>query len=94
MMLHIIEAKYVCDYKIEVTFNSGESGVADLSDALRGKIFEPLKDKKFFSDFSIDNELETIVWPNGADMAPEYVYFQAFKNNVKLQPLFMRWGYV
>ena len=47
MMLHITEAKYLTDYKVQVVFNDGKEGVADLSDALRGPVFDPLKDKKF-----------------------------------------------
>ncbi len=37
-------------------------------------IFEPLKDKALFAEFSLDKELETIVWRNGADFAPEFLY--------------------
>jgi len=94
MFLHIIEAKYISDYKIEVAFNDGKKGIADLSDALNGDIFEPLKDKSVFAQLKIDKELETISWANGADMAPEYVYFQAFKNHPEFQELFKKWGYV
>jgi len=41
MFLHITNAVYITDYKIDVLFNNGRKGIADL--------------------------------------APEYVYFQAFK---------------
>jgi hypothetical protein len=41
----------------------------------------------------VDDELQTVVWPNGADLAPEYVYFQAFKDDPKLLPQFEAWGY-
>jgi len=94
MFLHIIEAKHISDYKVEVVFNDGKKGIADLSDALNGDIFEPLKDKSVFAQLKIDKELETISWANGADIAPEYVYFQAFKNHPEFQELFKKWGYV
>ncbi|WP_082863304.1 MULTISPECIES: DUF2442 domain-containing protein [unclassified Oleiphilus] len=45
----------------------------DLSEALLVPIFEPLKGKAIFSKVAVDPELETIVWPNGADLAPEYL---------------------
>jgi len=94
MCLHIIEAKYVEDYKVWVSFNNGREGIADLSDSLKGPIFGQLKDKEVFSSLMVDRELETIIWPNGADLAPEYVYYQIFKNDPELQSQFRQWGYI
>ena len=93
MILHITEAKYLTDYKVQVSFNDGKEGVADLSDVLRGPIFNPLKDKKLFAQLRVDEEMATIAWPNGADLAPESVYFKAFKNVPELQKQFQEWGY-
>ena len=93
-MLHINHAKYIEDYKIEVTFSNGRSGVADLSDALRGPIFSPLKDKTLFSQVQINETLATVTWPNGADFAPEFIYFKAFRNDSELQNKFREWGYI
>ena len=75
MILHVASAKYIEDYKIEISFNDGNFGVIDLGDEhfFSGPVFGPLKDKKIFSNFIIDPELNTIVWPNGADLAPEYL---------------------
>ena len=81
MFLHITNARYLEDYKVEVSFNDGRKGIADLADALKGSMFEPLKNKSLFSRLVIDKELDTIVWSNGADLAPEYIYFQAFMNS-------------
>ena len=94
MFLHVTNAKYIEGYKVEVSFNNGREGIADLSGALKGPIFEALKNKSQFSNFIIDDELETIVWANGADLAPEYIYFQAFKHEPELQSQFKKWGYV
>ncbi len=94
MFLHVTDAKYLEDYKVKVTFNNGREGVADLSGALKGKLFEPLKNKKLFSNLTVDKELDTIVWANGADLAPEFIFFQAFKNEPELQQQFKEWGYV
>lgn len=94
MFLHVTEAKYLGGYKVAVSFNDGRTGVADLSAALKGTVFEPLKDISVFSQLRVDDELETIVWPNGADLAPEYIYFQTFRDNPDLQAQFRKWGYV
>lgn len=74
MFLHVTEAKYVKDYKVWLRFNDGSEGVADLSVALWGKVFEPLKDLVLFQRFVVSPILHTITWENGADLAPEYLY--------------------
>lgn len=94
MFLHVIEAKYLHDYTVEVAFNDGRRGRADLTEALHGPVFEPLKDVACFSRLRVDQELQTIAWENGADLAPEYIYFQAFKADKALHPQFREWGYL
>jgi len=91
--MHVNKATYFNDYKIELLFNDGRRGVADLSQILHG-VFEPLKDKLLFSRFKVDNELDTIIWENGADIAPEYLYFLSFKDEPDLQEKFKNWGYI
>ncbi|MEA3358150.1 MAG: DUF2442 domain-containing protein [Thermodesulfobacteriota bacterium] len=94
MFLHVTDAKYIDDYKVKVSFDNGRVGIADLSGALEGPVFESLKNKSEFSAFQVDEELKTVVWANGADLAPEFIYFQAFKNDPKLQVQFKKWGYI
>jgi hypothetical protein len=72
-MIFVKSAKYLIDYKIFVTFDDGSAGEVDLRGLLSGPVFEPLKDKNYFSRLMVDPELETIVWPNGADLAPEFL---------------------
>jgi hypothetical protein len=73
MFLHVEEAKYLRGYVIWVKFNNGIEGEVDLEGELTGEIFGPLKDKKLFRSFKVDPVLETIVWENGADLAPEFL---------------------
>jgi len=94
MFLHISSAIYLEDYKVKVSFNNGREGIADLSGALKRGIFKSLQSKAKFSRLMLDKELETIVWENGADLAPEYVYFQTFKDDIGLQEQFKQWGYL
>ncbi|HLC16716.1 MAG TPA: DUF2442 domain-containing protein [Thermodesulfovibrionia bacterium] len=68
----VIDAKYLNEYKIKITFDNGVEKVTDFSKWLHGEIFEPLKDKEYFKSFFIDGW--TISWPNGADIAPETLY--------------------
>jgi len=94
MCLHVTQARYLKGYEVEVLFSDGRKGIADLLEALTGPVFEPLRDKEVFAQLKVDDELETIVWPNGADLAPEYVYFHAFQRAPELQEQFKRWGYL
>jgi hypothetical protein len=74
MFLHVKEAKYLHDYVIWLRFNDGAEGEIDLASELEGEVFGPLKDKRRFQEFRVDRELETVVWENGADLAPEFLY--------------------
>lgn len=73
MILHVTKAKFLSEYRIWLSFNDGSSGEVDLAGKLTGSMFEPLSDKKLFARFGVDKELGTIVWDNGADLAPEYL---------------------
>lgn len=74
MILHITDAKHLQDYRIWLKFNDGVEGTVDLSKELWGGMFEPLKDLGLFSQVKLDTEIDTIVWPNGADLAPEFLH--------------------
>jgi hypothetical protein len=81
-MLHIKSAKYLSGYKLWIAFDDGTSGEVDLANELKGSMFEPLKDLAEFQNVSVDPELETIVWPNGADLAPEFLKALQSKQSV------------
>lgn len=72
-MLHIKKVKHISNFKLWLSFDDGTSGEVDLKNSLNGPVFEPLKDLNVFSKVTIDPELETVVWPNGADLAPEFL---------------------
>jgi len=94
MFIFVEEVKYVEDYKVELKFNDGKKGIADLESELYGTMFEPLKDKSIFSKVKVDKDLETITWENGADLAPEFLYYKSFQNDASLKTQFKQWGYV
>lgn len=73
MLVHIVEAEYVGDYKIWLRFNDGAEGEVNLAEELAGPIFRPLRNVAVFRQFRLHPELRTIVWPNGADFAPEFL---------------------
>lgn len=73
----LVGAEYVSGYTIRLRFADGIEGDVDLSDELWGEVFEPLKKPEVFREFRLDKELNTIAWPSGADLAPEFLYEKA-----------------
>ncbi len=61
-------------YVLEVSFEDGESRRVDIAPLLFGEMFEPLRDHAVFRTATFDAELGTVVWPNGADLSPEFLY--------------------
>ena len=74
-MYDVVEVKYLRKYTLEVAFENGERGEIDLKDyAQKGGVFEPFMDVEYFKRVSVNKDLGTICWPNGADIAPETLY--------------------
>ncbi len=71
-LIWITKAEYLSDYKINLAFNDGTTGIADLKDSLNALVFKSLKDKEYFKSFKKNNW--TIEWENGVDFAPEFLY--------------------
>ena len=78
-MLEVVQAEYVEGYKVKVSFSSGEKGVVDLTDALWGPVFAPLRNVTQFQQFYLSPVLHTIAWENEADFAPEYLRAKMFE---------------
>jgi len=67
---HVIEAGSLGGHRVWLRFDDGAEGELDLAGELDGPIFEPLRDPAYFARFTVD---DTLVWPNGADFAPEFL---------------------
>ena len=74
MVYHVLEARYVEQHIVWLRFRDGTTGEINLASALRGPILEPLHDPAFFRTFTVHPEFHTLVWPNGADIAPEFLH--------------------
>lgn len=71
MFTEVVKAEYAGGYRVRLWFNNHIEKTVDLESSLKGKVFEPLKDKEKFKCFTI--RFNTIEWENGADLAPEYL---------------------
>ena len=60
----------VSPYTLRVRFDDGTEQTIDFRPILAGEIYGPLRDQQLFSQVRIDPEVDTLVWPNGADFDP------------------------
>lgn len=82
----VVRAEYRGEFRIHLIFNDQSESTVDFEPWLDGPVFEPLKTVSYFRRFFIEGG--TVVWPNGADIAPETLYeaAQATRSNKALQP--------
>jgi Protein of unknown function (DUF2442) len=76
-MLSVIAVEYLDAFQLQCVFNNGCVKEIDFVrhwDKLSGPIFQPLRDPVFFAHVTLPPDSETIEWPNGADLAAEFLY--------------------
>ena len=77
----ISSVSHLGEYRLRVGFVDGTFRTIDLGPKLAklvGPIFEPLRDVAYFAQVSVDPEIGTVVWPNGADIAPDVIHEGSF----------------
>ena len=57
-------------YTLSVAFADGTEQRIDFRPVLHGVMFGPLRDPAMFNAVTLDSEVGTLVWPNGADFDP------------------------
>ncbi len=72
----VTKAEYRDEYRIHVTFDDNLEKTVDFRRYLKGPVFAPLKDPKYFRQFFLEGW--RVAWPNGADIAPEELYESAY----------------
>jgi len=73
-MHFVTGVQYERGYKLRVRFEDGAERIVNLEEHLDGEIFEPLKDKRVFRSARLNADLDTVVWDNGADMSPDFLF--------------------
>lgn len=73
-MIHVTGVEYRGGHVLRVSFSDGAIGDVDLHSHLEGPVLAPLLDRTRFATARVDEELGTVVWPGGADIAPEFLY--------------------
>ena len=74
-MIWVTDARTLPDYRMWVRFSDATEGEIDLKDFIASDarpIVSALRDQAAFSMIRV--ELDTMVWSNGFDLAPEFLY--------------------
>ena len=77
-MIWVTEANALPAYRLRVRFSDGTEGEVDLKDFIDADhrpIVAELRNPAAFAAIRV--EMDTVVWANGFDLAPEFLYTQA-----------------
>jgi hypothetical protein len=66
----VVDFEIVAPYTLRLHFDDGTEQTIDFKPVLAGELYAPLGDLSLFNRVSIDPEVHTLVWPNGADFDP------------------------
>lgn len=73
-MLRVIHVEPLDGWRLRLEFNDGVVREVDGRFLLRGTLGEPLRDPEYFRQVRVDDDLRTVVWPNGLDPSPELLH--------------------
>jgi hypothetical protein len=59
---------------LRLTFADELTGELDVLERMRGPVFAHARTPDGFAQVAVDEESGTIVWPGGADLAPDTLY--------------------
>jgi hypothetical protein len=74
-MIWVTDAKHVDGYRLWLRFSDGTEGEVELGSLVQNDtrpIVAALRDPAAFAALRVD--MDTVVWDNGFDLAPEYLY--------------------
>lgn len=73
-MLRVTNATPLDGHHLHLEFNDGVTREVDCSFLLRGTLGSALRDPAYFRQVRVDEDLRTVVWPNGLDPSPELLH--------------------
>lgn len=72
----IVEVQVPAHGRLALTFADGVAGEIDVLDRMTGPVFERARTEEGFAEVRVDAETGTVVWPGGADLAPDVLHEQ------------------
>ena len=84
----VTDFSIVGPYTLDIRFADGANQIIDFFPVLGGELYGPLQEETLFRQVSVDLEVHTLVWPNGADFDPAIlhdwpIYKEEFKKRVE-----------
>jgi hypothetical protein len=73
-LVRVTSVELAGGYSLKIQFDDQTKKLIDLEPVLHGEIFSPLKDPELFRKVTVDPEIGTLTWPNGADFDPDTLY--------------------
>jgi hypothetical protein len=77
-MIWVTDAKPLANFRLWVRFSDGTEGDVDLKGFIESDtrpIVAALREPRLFADMRVESD--TVVWQNGFDLAPEFLYEKA-----------------
>lgn len=70
LLYDVTDFAIVEPYTLRVVFDDGVEQTINFEPVLYGEMFGPLRNLQVFNQVRLDEEVRTLVWPNGADFDP------------------------
>ena len=70
----ILDFEKVGPYTLRLLFDDDTSQTIDFRPVLKGALYGALQDEQLFDAVTVDPEVHTLVWPNGADFDPTILH--------------------
>ena len=66
----VTKVSIVAPYTLQISFDDQSEQRIDFRPILAGELYAPLRNIELFNQVTLDPEVYTLVWPNGADFDP------------------------
>ncbi|OIQ72608.1 hypothetical protein GALL_457670 [mine drainage metagenome] len=78
-LIDVTRVQALPNRNLDLTFENGFHGIVEMDRVVKNYtgVFAPLLQDDYFRQVTVNAELGTIVWPNGADLCPDVLYSQA-----------------
>ncbi len=73
-MIHVVSARPLSEYRLDVTFNDGVKGIFHVEPEKRGGVFLKLLGERVFDAVSVNPDFGCVEWPGGVDLDPEAMH--------------------